>query len=98
MSIQLNGLVEHTFNDEEFNNIVVEYKYIEREVAKQKECIQASYKGMRCIIFFRDPELADLAWWSYEITENFKIGKYENLVRIHRLLDEDKNEIRSIQN
>ncbi|MFW1748103.1 GspE/PulE family protein [Acinetobacter guillouiae] len=89
MTRAMNSFVDYVFDDESFSNISIMLNIITIEIAKEKQCIHAIYKNDTWVIFFREPEVNDLSWLSYELTENFKIGKYENIFKIKEFLNEN---------
>lgn len=88
MSNQSNSLIEYVFTDEKFAECSIHQEIITLELAKQKQCIHAIFQQQIWIIFFREPQFSDLTWLSYELTESFKIGKYENQNKIDELLND----------
>lgn len=89
MTRTMNSFVDYVFDDESFSNISIMLNIITIEIAKEKQCIHVIYKNDTWVIFFREPEVNDLSWLSYELTENFKIGKYENIFKINEFLNEN---------
>jgi len=89
MTRAMNSFVDYVFDDESFSNILIMLNIITIEIAKEKQCIHVIYKNDTWVIFFREPEVNDLSWLSYELTENFKIGKYENIFKIKEFLKEN---------
>lgn len=89
MTRTMNSFVDYVFDDESFSNISIMLNIITIEIAKEKQCIHVIYKNDTWVIFFREPEVNDLSWLSYELTENFKIGKYENIFKIKEFLNEN---------
>lgn len=88
MNNQSNSLIENVFTDENFAECAVQQQIITLELAKKKQCIHVIFQQQIWIIFFREPQLSDLTWLSYELTESFKIGKYENQNKIDELLND----------
>lgn len=68
-------LVQHWFDQRDLGQLQVSFDLVSQETARQQQCVVASFNQQLWVVFVKEPDIKDIGWLSYRITQPFSIGQ-----------------------